>query len=182
MEVLGVILRVFLKLGTCTIGGGLVAWIIVGGIVSLFFSTKVMSKNDFIADHEYRHNRSRNRGKCSICTRQIIEELPYTPKKNHGRYAKFALNPRVRVTYQPDWKTQAQAVAVYVGLLCGIAWAIENDKARWRFFWSSCGGVSVGWVVHLATGNASACWALILLGLFVGVVSSLAGVGAYGRK
>ena len=30
MEVLRVILRVFLKLGTCTIGGGLVAWIAVG--------------------------------------------------------------------------------------------------------------------------------------------------------
>ena len=185
------VLRVSLKLGTCTIGGGLVAWIVVGGIVSLFFSTKVMLKNDFIAEHKSWHN---HRGKCSTCARDIIEELPYTPERNDGPSDNpadeldeildsvgYQENPRIRVKYRPDWKTQAQAAAVYVGLLCGIAWAIENDKARWRFFWSSCGGVSVGWVVHLATGNASVCWALILLGLFVGVVSALASVGAYGR-
>ena len=123
MAVLGVILRVFLKLVTCIIGGGLAAWIVVGGIASLFFS---------------RH--------------------------------------------RPSWERDTQVFALYVGLLCGIAWAIENNKARWRFFWSSSGGVSVGWVVHLATGNASVCWAFILLGLFVGVVSALASVGAYGRK
>ena len=197
MAVLRVILRILLKLGTCTIGGGLVAWIVVGVIVSLFFSTKVMLKNDFIAEHKSWHN---HRGKCFTCARNIIEELPYTPEKNDGaddnsfktidelarkyllRSVAYQQNPRVRVKYQPDWKTQAQAVAVYVGLLCGIAWTIENNKARWRFFWSSFGGVSVGWIVHLATGNASVCWAMILLGLFVGIVSALASVGAYGRK
>ena len=211
MAVLGVILRILLKLGTCTIGGGLVAWIVVGGIVSLFFSTKVMLKNDFIAEHKYWHNRSGNRGTCSICTRQIIEELPYTPETNWnpspdvsanedvsqtskgGRFkylrdafvranANYVSNPRIRVRHRPDWKPEAQAFAVYVGLLCGIAWAIENSKARWRFFWSSCAGVSVGWIVHLATGNENVCWALILLGLFVGVVSALASVGAYRKK
>ena len=198
MMVLGVILRVFLKLGTSMIGGGLVAWIVVGGIVSLFFSTKVMFKNDFIAEHEYWHNlpfTAFTDGECSTCTSDIIEELPGTSEieKNPSDtidfdkafgdiYDENEPNPRVRVKYQPDWATEAQSFAVCVGLLCGIAWAIENDKARWRFFWSSCAGVSVGWIVHLATGNASACWALILLGLFVGIVSALASVGAYGRK
>ena len=196
MEVLGVILRILLKLGTCIIGGGLAAWIIVGGIVSLFFSMRVMLKNDFIAEHEYWHNRPFHRGKCPTCARDIIEELPYTPKKNDGPsdkplsdefYEAFGdllpqYNPRVRVKYRPDWESEAQAFAVYVGLLCGIAWAIENGKARWRFFWWTCGGVSVGWVVHLTTGNASVSWAFIVLGLFVGIVSALASVGAYGRK
>ena len=184
MEVLGVILRILLKLGTCIIGGGLAAWIIVGGIVSLFFSTRVMLKNDFIAEHEYWHNRPFHHGKCPTCSRDIIEELPYTRKKNHSRFAKFAyeLNPRVRVRYRAGWKGEAQAFAVYIGLLCGIAWAIENGKARWRFFWSSSGGVSVGWIVHLVTGNASVSWAFVALGLFAGVVSALASVGAYRRR
>lgn len=190
MAVIGVILRVFLKLGTCIIGGGLVAWIVVGVIVSLFFSTKVVLKNDFIAEH------SHNSRLCWTCARDIIEELPYTPEKNDvpsdnsfGEIIEKQLervayqeNPRVRVRYRPDWKPEAQAFAVYIGLLCGIAWAIENNKARWRFFFSSSGGISVGWVVHLATGNENVCWALILLGLFVGVVSALASVGAYGKK
>ncbi|MDE0041661.1 MAG: hypothetical protein OXT74_06475, partial [Candidatus Poribacteria bacterium] len=146
-----------------------------------------------------------HRGKCSTCARDIIEELPYAPEKNDGPDdnpfktvdelrkklqdtirsippVAYQQNPRVRVKYQPDWKTQAQAVAVWVGLLCGIAWAIDNDKARWRFFWSSFGGVSVGWIVHLTTGNASVSWAFIVLGLFVGIVSALASVGAYGKK
>ena len=266
-----IILRVFLKLGTCLIGGGLVAWIVVGGIVSLFFSTKVMFKNDFIAEHEYWHNLPFTAfegriadyfpeftdGECSTCTSDIIEELPDTSEieknpsdtidfddafgdlfpepeqKTSGSavespedrsdfdkmfddiygtdktrkpiipatsavgtpedrsdfdkmfddiYDENEPNPRVRVKYQPDWATEAQSFAVCVGLLCGIAWAIENDKARWRFFWWTCGSAFLGWVVHLATGNASVCWSLILLGLFVGVVSALASVGAYGKK
>lgn len=198
MGVLGVILRILLKLGTCVMGGGLVAWIVVGGLVSLFFSTKVMLKKDFIAEHEYWHNRPYNVGKCSTCESDIIEELPHTPIKNDspgdkrtafdemdaiamGR-ADTLNNSRVRVKYRPDWAAHAQGFAVYVGLLCGIAWAIENNKARWRFFWSTCGGASLGWVVHLATGNTSVCWAFIVLGLFVGVVSALASVGAYSRK
>lgn len=183
MTVLAVILRALLKLGTCIIGGGLAAWIIVGGIVSLFFSTKVMNKNDFIAEH------SHNRRLCWTCARDIIEVLPFTPKKSDfpsfGEIADsidYEQNPRLRVKYRPGWKIEAQAFAVYFGLLCGIAWAIENNKARWRFFWSSSGGVSVGWVVHLTTGNASVSWAFIVLGLFVGVVSALASVGAYGRR
>lgn len=181
MVVLGVILRILLKLGTCTIGGGLVAWIVVGGIVSLFFSTKVMLKDDFIAEHKSWHNLAFNRGKCSRCARDIIEELPYKPEMDRNPFAEI-LNPRVRVKNRPGWKPEAQAFAVYIGLLCGIAWAIENNKARWRFFWSSFGGVSVGWISHLVTGNENVCWALIVLGLFVGVVSALASVGAYGKK
>ena len=187
-----IILRVFLKLGTCLIGGGLVAWIVVGGIVSLFFSTKVMFKNDFIAEHEYWHNLPFNHGECSTCASDIIEELLYTPEKDNGPNDKSfdelldeiynQENPRVRVKYQPDWATEVQFFAVCVGLLCGIAWVIENNKARWRFFWWTCGSAFLGWVVHLATGNASVCWSLILLGLFVGVVSALASVGAYRKK
>ena len=185
MTVLAVILRALLKLGTCIIGGGLAAWIIVGGIVSLFFSTRVMNKNDFVSTHKYVHNNRR----CPICARNIVEVLPFTPKKSDfpsfGEITDsidYEQNPRLRVKYRPGWKIEAQAFAVYFGLLCGIAWAIENNKARWRFFWSSSGGVSVGWVVHLATGNASVCWALMLLGLFAGIVLSLASVGAYGKK
>ena len=193
-----IVLRILLKLGTCVIGGGLVAWIVVGGIVSLFFSTKVMRKDDFHAEHEYWHDfpyLPSNNGECSTCASDIIEELPYTPEKENGPNDKLSpeetefdaelqslFNPRVRVRYQPDWKSGAQAFAVWVGLLCGIAWAIENNKARWRFFWWTCGGVSVGWISHLVTGNASVCWALIVLGLFVGVVSALASVGAYRKK
>ena len=195
-----IILRVFLKLGTCLIGGGLVAWIVVSGIVSLFFSTKVMFKNDFIAEHEYWHNRPylpSNNGECSTCASDIIEELPDTPEIDNGpndkSFNEMLLdemfdeiynqeNPRVRVKYQPDWAAEAHAFVIYVGLLCGVAWAIENDKARWRFFWWTCGSAFLGWVVHLATGNASVCWAFIALGLFVGIISALASVGAYGKK
>ncbi|MDE0299570.1 MAG: hypothetical protein OXN17_13135 [Candidatus Poribacteria bacterium] len=170
------------------IGGGLVAWIVVGGIVSLFFSTKVVLKNDFIAEH------SHNSRLCWTCARDIIEELPYTPEKENrpndklsqerdfDKEIQWLFNPRVRVKHQPDWAAEAHAFVIYVGLLCGVAWAIENDRARWRFFWWTCGGVSVGWISHLVTGNASVCWALIVLGLFVGVVSALASVGAYRKN
>ena len=85
----------------------------------------------------------------------------------------------VRVKYQPDWGGYIRRFVIVVGILSGIVWAIEHEKARRCVgLWTGAGVLCSG-----VTGLfGSVIWQLGVCGLFVGIVSALVSVGAFSKK
>ena len=67
----------------------------------------------------------------------------------------------------------------FLGLLPGIAWAIDQKPARRRFLLWSISGIVVGVILAAATGRFLLMFAFSIAGVYVGVVSALKRLGAY---
>ena len=70
-------------------------------------------------------------------------------------------------------------VGALLGLLPGIAWAIDQKSARRRFLvWSIMGAV-IGFVLSMASNRAEPMIVFAVAGVYVGVVSALKRLGMY---
>ena len=87
----------------------------------------------------------------------------------------------VFVAFEPN-DDSLIGVLLLTGVFCGIAWAIENKKARRLFIAFPVTGAVLGGMSATILGNHRVFAAAILLGLFIGTVSALAAVGAYRSK
>ncbi|MDE0298573.1 MAG: hypothetical protein OXN17_08080 [Candidatus Poribacteria bacterium] len=70
-------------------------------------------------------------------------------------------------------------VGAFLGLLPGIAWAIDQKSARRRFLLWSISGIVVGVILAAVTGRFLLMFAFWLSGVYVGVVSALKRLGMY---
>lgn len=194
--------RILLKLGVCTLGGVLVAWCVVGGIVSVFFSTKVMPKREFIEEHSEKTTYGfrpvpsfESNEICLICSNRIVDcwldpemmagldplEVGFGPILD--RYShKDAWRYIVRVKYRPNWEGDVKGFVVFIGLLCGIVWSIEHGRAKRRFGLMTGAGVMCSFVSGLFGSFGSVMWQILVVFLFVGIVSALASIGAFSKK
>ena len=73
-------------------------------------------------------------------------------------------------------------VGAFLGLLPGIAWAIDQKSARRRFLLWSISGIVVGVILAAATERFQLMLAFSLAGVYVGVVSALKRLGVYKAK
>ena len=67
----------------------------------------------------------------------------------------------------------------FIGLLPGIAWAIDQKSARRRFLLWSISGIVIGVILAAATGRVLLMFAFPLAGVYAGVVSALNRLGVY---
>ena len=73
-------------------------------------------------------------------------------------------------------------VGVLLGLLPGIAWAIDQKSARQRFLvWSIMGAV-IGFILSIASNHAAPMIVFSVAGMYVGGVSALDRLGVYKVK
>ena len=70
-------------------------------------------------------------------------------------------------------------VGAFLGLLPGIAWAIDQKPARRRFLLWSISGIVVGVILAAVTERLLLMFAFVLVGVYVGVVSALKRLGMY---
>ncbi len=70
-------------------------------------------------------------------------------------------------------------VGAFLGLLPGIAWAIDQKSARRRFLLWSISGIVLGVILAAATGRFLLMFALLIAGVYVGIVSALKRLGMY---
>ena len=70
-------------------------------------------------------------------------------------------------------------VGALIGLLPGVAWAIDQKSARRRFLFWSILGIAIGVILASATGRFLLMFAFSIAGVYVGVVSALKRLGAY---
>ena len=70
-------------------------------------------------------------------------------------------------------------VGAFLGLLPGIAWAIDQKPAQRRFLLWSISGIVVGVILAAATGRFLLMFAFSIAGVYVGVVSALKRLGMY---
>ncbi len=70
-------------------------------------------------------------------------------------------------------------IGAFIGLLPGIAWAIDEEPARRRFLLWSSSGIVIGVILAVATGRVLLMFAITLAGVYVGGVTALKRLGAY---
>ena len=70
-------------------------------------------------------------------------------------------------------------VGAFLGLLPGIAWAIDQKSARRRFLLWSISGIVLGVILAAATGRFLLMFAFSIAGVYVGAVSALKRLGVY---
>lgn len=73
-------------------------------------------------------------------------------------------------------------VGALIGLLPGVAWAIDQKSARRRFLFWSILGIAIGFIVAGASNRYMLMAAFSLTGVYVGVVSALKRLGVYKAK
>ena len=73
-------------------------------------------------------------------------------------------------------------VGALLGLLPGIAWAIDQKSARRRFLECSIVGVVIGFILSMASNRAEPMIVFAVAGMYVGVVSALKRFGVYRVK
>ena len=70
-------------------------------------------------------------------------------------------------------------IGALLGLLPGIAWAIDQKPARWRFLLWSVFGIVIGFVAATLTDRASPMIAFWVAGVYIGGVSALNRLGVF---
>lgn len=78
---------------------------------------------------------------------------------------------------RPFWRIVG--FGALLGLLPGIAWAIDQKSARRRFLVWSIMGVVIGFILSTASYRAEPMIVFSLAGLYVGVVTALKRLGVY---
>jgi hypothetical protein len=73
-------------------------------------------------------------------------------------------------------------VGALLGLLPGVAWAIDQKSARRRFLFWSILGIVIGLILATASHRYILMVAFSLAGLYVGSVSALKRLGVYKAK
>lgn len=73
-------------------------------------------------------------------------------------------------------------IGALLGLLPGIAWAIDQKSARWRFLLWSIFGIVIGFVAATLTNRAAPMIAFCIAGVYVGIVSALKRLGVFKDK
>lgn len=174
--------------------------------MSVFFSTKVMPKRAFVEEHSektggvfFEPNPSFESNEiCLICSDKIVDmwldpelRAALDPTDAFEEEIDLLLNQDshkdawryiVRVKYRPNWEGEVKSFVMFVGLLCGIVWAIEHEKAKRRFGLWTGAGVMCGFVSGLFCAFGSVMWQFLVVFLFVGIVSALFSAGAFSKK
>ena len=70
-------------------------------------------------------------------------------------------------------------VGIFLGLLPGFAWAIDQKSARRRFLLWSVLGVVIGFILMTTTYRVIPMIVFSAAGVYVGVVSALKRIGVY---
>ena len=70
-------------------------------------------------------------------------------------------------------------VGAFLGLLPGIAWAIDQKSARRRFLLWSISGIVLGVILAAVTGRFLLMFAFSLAGVYVGGVTALNRLGVF---
>ena len=70
-------------------------------------------------------------------------------------------------------------VGALLGLVPGIAWAIDHKSARRRFLECSIAGAAIGFILSMASNRAEPMIVFVVAGVYVGVVLALSRLGVY---
>lgn len=70
-------------------------------------------------------------------------------------------------------------VGALLGLLPGIAWAIDQKPARRRFLEGSIAGVVIGFILSMASNRVEPLIVFVVAGVYVGVVLAMKRLGMY---
>ncbi len=170
--------------------------------MSAFFSTKVMPKRNFVAEHSEKTTNGfipvpsfESNEVCLICSNRIVDcwldpemmagldpmDAAFGPIFDRNTH-KDAWQYIVRVKYHPNWEGDVKGFVVFIGLLCGIVWSIEHGKVKRRFGLMTGAGVICSFVSGLFSSFGLVMWQILVVFLFVGIVSALASVGAFSKK
>ena len=73
-------------------------------------------------------------------------------------------------------------VGALLGLLPGIAWAIDQKSARRRFLEGSIAGVVIGFILSMASNRVEPLIVFVVAGMYVGVVLAMKQSGVFEAK
>lgn len=70
-------------------------------------------------------------------------------------------------------------VGALLGLLPGIAWAIDQKSARRRFLGCSIAGAAIGFILSMASNRAEPMIVFVVAGVYAGCVTALTRLGLF---
>lgn len=73
-------------------------------------------------------------------------------------------------------------VGALLGLLPGIAWAIDQKPARRRFLEGSIAGAVIGFILSMASNRVEPLIVFVVAGVYVGVVLAMKRLGVYDER